>query len=71
MTHTTRTALTTVLVVLTDAELHDAAASARKALWQAKTDVETELFVAMVELIDAELITRARVALAAFDAAAA
>lgn len=71
MTSNTQSILSAAVAALTDAELHAAATTARTALWQAQTAVETELFAAMVELIDAELITRARAALAAFDAAAA
>ena len=71
MTQNVITMITIAVAALTDAELHVAAANARTALWQTQTAVETELLAAVVELIDAELITRARAVLAAFDAAAA
>lgn len=69
MTQNVITMITIAVAALTDAELHVAAANARTALWQVQTAVETELLAAVVELIDAELITRARVGMAAYETA--
>lgn len=71
MTHTTESILTAAAAALTDVELHAAVVTAREALATAEGPLMTDLFATAVEVMDAEIINRARVALAAFDAAAA
>lgn len=69
MTQDVTTMITAAVVALTDAELDAAAAAARVQYWTATSAEMTQVFEGLVAIIDAERIRRARVGMAAYEAA--
>lgn len=59
----------TYLRTLTDAELHDVTVTVRNAMTGAETMEYASLFCDMLDVIDAEHVRRARVAMAACETA--